>query len=134
MIVKLSPDVVAAIRAAPPIADYPGLLLALVNAHAVPKALAAAGWTFAVSRGRRGYCYSRRKLITIPKHALTSNKGPGYDVYYIHHECAHAAGIRNHGPAFMVELKRICPPDVIHYELGYKPRNARAAGIAENNC
>lgn len=29
----------------------------------------------------------------------------------------------------MEALKSVCPEDCIHYELGYKPRNAAAAGI-----
>jgi hypothetical protein len=56
-----------------------------------------------------------------------------YLTYYVAHELAHFAAPlgSQHGPAFMEQLKAICPPHVIHHELRYKPRNAAAAGIRE---
>lgn len=105
-------------------------LAALVAHNVVAQELIAARWTFKVSRGRRGFCYWVSRSITIPTHALVSEQ-PGYAEYYLAHEMAHAKAGKKaaHGPEFMDWLKRLCPPEFVHYELGYKPRNAKAAGI-----
>ena len=94
------------------------------------KSLITLGWTFYVVNQERGRCYHSRKWITIPLHAW-QRQSDGYLAYYIAHEAAHAYAGReaNHGPAFMNWLKRLCPANYLHYELGYKPRNAIAAGI-----
>lgn len=57
----------------------------------------------------------------------------GYAIYYVSHECSHviAGHSAKHGPDFMAVLKRICPVQYIHYETGYKPQNAAAAGISK---
>ena len=106
------------------------LLHTLVSHNCFALELVDAGWVFKVSKGKRGYCYGTKKVITIPKHALQSLH-PGYDQYYLAHEMAHAkAGkVAAHGPEFMEWLKYLCPPEFVHYETGYKPRNAGAAGI-----
>lgn len=86
---------------------------------------------------RCGRAYFKKRMITIPFHAINRPKGDGYTLYYLAHELAHIAdddaGTRDrskpHGPSFMQQLKRLCPPEYWHWELGYKPRNAAAAGI-----
>lgn len=104
--------------------------------------LRAAGWNFYSVDQRVGRCYYRHKIITIPKHAIM-HKQITYKIWYISHEMAHAfntfvtvnGAIRvydSHGPHFMEQLIRICPPDCVKHELGYKPRNAKSAGIGEN--
>lgn len=95
--------------------------------------LIADGWRIYCVNQSRGRCYGGwKKVITIPKWAVEKdNSKPGYSVWYISHELAHAyeANKWDHGPEFMDWLIRICPPEFVHYELGYKPRNAMAAGI-----
>lgn len=115
--------------------DYPALLVTLLGKNSMASELLSTGWRFRVSKGRRGYCYYRTKTITIPKHALRLSRGAGYDEYYLAHEMAHAKAGKAaaHGPAFMACLQSLCPPAYVHYELGYKPRNAKAAGIAERD-
>jgi hypothetical protein len=84
---------------------------------------------------RRGRAYCKRRQITVPVWAFTRPKGEGFVIYYLAHELAHIAdydaGNRNiqHGPVFMAAFKKLCPIEFQHFELGYKPRNARAAGI-----
>lgn len=92
--------------------------------------LDARGWKFLPVRTNRGRCYYDQKIITIPAHAYES-KREGYFEYYVSHEMAHAFAPRGsqHDSSFMAELKRICPPQFQHYEVGYKPRAAMAAGI-----
>lgn len=111
--------------------DYPGRLATLVAGNLHAQALLAKGWRFKVSKGRRGFCYWDTKSITIPTHALRNSRGVGYDQYYLAHEMAHAHAGRAaaHGAVFMDCLKRLCPAEFLHYELNYKPRNAKAAGI-----
>lgn len=102
------------------------------------------GWNFQISKGQRGWCHTKTKLVTVPAWAfdiesvrvLLLKRGFGvhlaerYAEYYLAHEASHAhKKILNHGANFMAELKRICHPDIIQLELGYKPRNAAAAGI-----
>ncbi len=93
---------------------------------------------------RRGFYQPSKKYITIPKWALDGRYAKynqeGFDYWYIAHELAHAVHCREdfhsycndkpHGPEFMAFLKKICPKEYWHYELGYKPRNASAAGIS----
>lgn len=86
-------------------------------------------WTFFLVAQRRGRCYYGERKITIPQWAY--KKGGEYRTYYIAHEMAHAydKARSGHGMEFMVCFKRICPPELWHHELDYKPRNATAAGI-----
>lgn len=88
------------------------------------------GWKFYAVDQDRGRCYYGSRVITIPVWVIT-RRSIGERIWYISHELAHSfAGWRaNHGSDFMEELKRICPPEFVHFELGYKPRNASAAGI-----
>lgn len=88
------------------------------------------GWKFYAVDQDRGRCYHGSKVITIPTWTI-DRRSLDYRVWYISHELSHAfAGWKaHHGPDFMEWLKRICPADCVHHELGYKPRNAAAAGI-----
>ncbi len=57
-------------------------------------------------------------------------------IQYIAHEIAHAytwidTKSWNHTDRFMEWMKIICPEDHWHWELGYRPRAARKAGISE---
>jgi hypothetical protein len=94
------------------------------------------GWKFYAVDSRCGACYYIQKVITIPCWALSSKDNPaGYKTWYISHEISHAIAwnrskCADHGPVFMNTLKEICPKYCVHYELGYKPRNAKAAGIS----
>ena len=86
------------------------------------------GWVFEITTGVRGYAVSRTRRITVPKWAF-ERSDPGYPEYYLLHEAAHAFGFYNHGPHFMAKFREICPEHLQHYELEYKPRNAKRAGI-----
>lgn len=92
-------------------------------------------WTFEVKDINRGYCSYTRKLIVIPKWAFYRTpervKDSQYYIYYICHEVAHIiAGVQEqHSSKFMRAFISICPQELQHYELQYKPRSAKAAGI-----
>lgn len=91
------------------------------------------GWRFFVVNSQRGMCYYEKKVITIPQWVTTKTKiDDGQFIQYVAHEMAHAyAGWQaHHGPEFMKELQCICPAWCIHWELEYKPRNAKSAGIS----
>jgi hypothetical protein len=98
------------------------------------------GYKFYVVDQTRGRCNMTHKVITIPLWCFTSlpfqvKLNTEYRLQYIAHELAHAYQYDedkyngNHGPRFMRWLKILCPPELLHYELSYKPRNAIAAGI-----
>ena len=91
--------------------------------------LEKSGWEFYAVSYCRGYCEHFDKVITIPEHAFEEETS--YLNWYLAHEMAHAyAGLEaKHGPRFMKELQRICPPEYIHHELTYQPKNALLAGI-----
>lgn len=93
------------------------------------RALLKDGWRIYCVSQSRGRCYGRERVITIPLWATKRDRT--FITWYISHELAHAYDrcLHNHGPQFMEWLKQICPADSIQHELGYKPRNARAAGI-----
>jgi hypothetical protein len=76
----------------------------------------------------RGYCHDS-KVITIPIWAI--DRDLSTKIWYICHEMSHAivGAWHHHDQTFMKKLIEICPKEAIHHELGYKPRNARAAGI-----
>lgn len=95
----------------------------------IQRDLIKAGWIFQMARVQRGKCIYSTQTIVLPAWLL--HKSESYQVYYLCHEMAHAlAGHKAlHGPAFMAELRRICPPQDLHWEALYKPRNALAAGI-----
>jgi predicted metal-dependent hydrolase len=93
--------------------------------------LSKQGWRFYITEQSRGRCQWGYRTCTIPAWVLAFPKEK--QTWYLSHEMAHAfAGWEaKHGPVFMDWLKKICPADCIHYELGYKPRNAMAAGIGK---
>lgn len=100
------------------------------------------GWKFKATTQRRGWCSYSQQLITLPAWVLAYateqkyEKQKGFFTYYLAHEVAHALTSPYkpaHGQEFMNKLKRICPPAFIHYELEYKPREAKAAGISYQN-
>lgn len=106
-----------------------------VKEHA--RNLQAAGWIFHITEQRRGWCSVLQKTITIPTWALSAEmqvKKPGYMIWYLAHEMAHAYDMckHMHGPEFMAWLIKLCPEEYLKYELGYKPRNAANAGITMN--
>lgn len=93
------------------------------------KKLSSDGWKFWIVDQKRGHCRYSIKEITIPTWA--KNRGAKYYTWYFCHEMAHALDTKrsHHGAEFMQILIDICPADCIEFELGYKPRNAAAAGI-----
>lgn len=100
-----------------------------IKQHA--RTLLAQGWKFYTVKQSRGRCYGGwRKVITIPTWVI-DRQDLSYRIWYICHEMAHAYDNckHNHGPEFMEWLKKLCPEEHIIHELGYKPRNAKAAGI-----
>ena len=97
------------------------------------------GWRIEIVKQSRGRCYYQSKLITVPEWALRDSR-EGFKTYYLCHEMAHAFHYQSpgfdhnadpHGSQFMDWLIRICPKQYLHYELGYKPRYAAAAGITQ---
>lgn len=95
----------------------------------IARELLSNGWRFYCVDQNRGTCYSGHRVITIPTWA--THRSIDYKIWYICHEIAHAlvSAAHGHDSVFMAKLIEICPPDCIHHELGYKPRNASAAGI-----
>jgi len=87
---------------------------------------------------RCGKAYYAKRVITLPIWVFTNPRGEGFALYYLAHELAHIANFdagtwnsrKPHGPAFMEEFKKLCPVKYQHFETGYKPRNAAAAGIS----
>lgn len=89
----------------------------------------ADGWRFYATKQTRGRCYYRSKVVTIPVWVIES-KLPGKKIWYVSHEVAHTYTPGDqHDQLFMAKLREICPEQYQHYEIGYKPRNALAAGI-----
>jgi hypothetical protein len=111
------------------------------------------GWTIWVTNTVRGRCAPNSKTLTVPTWALELAardkkihcNDTEYAIYYACHEIAHimapvAPTFRKpgekrrpprdiHGVAFMKAFMSICPARLQYFELGYKPRNAAAAGI-----
>lgn len=90
--------------------------------------------------------YMRKNAnITVPVWAVVrshtarsstaTSHDPEYAIYYACHEIAHAmtpdSRVRGvmHSPEFYVAFKEVCPKHLWHYETGYKPNLAAAAGI-----
>lgn len=96
------------------------------------EALAGGGkpWRVLGVDQNRGRCYYYERTITVPYWARAERTGEAHTVWYLCHEIAHIlAPGHGHDLVFMEALKRVCPPESIHYELGYQPRTAAAAGI-----
>lgn len=100
------------------------------------------GYQVFVTDTDRGRCCYENKTITVPQWAFDCTKrgrrkhkgDKRYREYYLAHECAHAitfeaTGERNHRGEFMNNFMRLCPRELWHFELNYKPGLARAAGI-----
>lgn len=88
------------------------------------------GWRYFVVEQNRGRCYHLHRVITIPLWVIRSTK-PGKKIWYVSHELAHTYTYGDkHGQRFMAKLREICPEDAQHWEIGYKPRAAIAAGIS----
>ena len=87
---------------------------------------------------RCGKAYFAKRTLTLPIWVFVNPRGEGFSLYYLAHELAHIANFdagtydyrKPHGPAFMEEFKKLCPIEYQHFEIGYKPRNAMAAGIS----
>lgn len=90
-----------------------------------------AGWKIFTVRQKRGRCYYRSKTITIPTWVVDMNREGTEKAWYIAHEISHsfAGWHAKHGPEFMRTLMMVCPKESVHWELGYKPKNAASAGI-----
>ena len=95
------------------------------------KALNSIGWQFLAVNAKRGYCSYKEKVITIPAHAF-SHRDKQYLTYYIAHEVAHAVTRQPHNEKFARFLKPLLTAEQYKYELAYKPRAAKAAGMAYN--
>lgn len=83
-----------------------------------------------------GYCDYDKKVLVIPAWVFDHDDSR-YWIYYLTHELAHAVNchynnpdiVSAHGKHFMEFFKLLCPERQQKYELQYKPRNAKAAGI-----
>lgn len=93
------------------------------------RALVEQGWKIVVADQRRGHCFFGSKSLITPLWAW--KLGTQYYSWYLSHEVAHACVGKghNHDQIFMSKLKELCPTDALHFELGYKPRAAKKAGI-----
>lgn len=108
------------------------------------------GVTMYVTDSNTGRFRVNSMTVTVPLWAYNhthkkTKDDPRYAIYYIAHELAHAWVYVNgesrdrqggddsmHGKKFYKEFKRLCPPDLWHYELEYKPQDAKRAGISPN--
>ena len=80
----------------------------------------------------QGWTHNNNLTSTIPLWA--KEKSQDYFIYYIAHELSHVVNFCNktndhHGKKFYEFFKLICPVDYQHFELGYKPQNAKKFGI-----
>jgi hypothetical protein len=99
----------------------------------------ALGFDVYVANWCRGWCYYDSSFIVVPSWLFKSKRSFNKRLtHYMAHELAHARCFFRHGddqdahgPKFFAEFKTVCPPELWHLELSYKPRNARAAGIKE---
>lgn len=85
-----------------------------------------------------GRAYYLNNTVTIPKWAFEYRR-KNFLKHYAAHELAHILayekygnGIAPHGSEFYSCLKKLTT-DTLHFELDYKPKNAAAAGIKNNN-
>ena len=80
----------------------------------------------------RGWTSSKNLSSTIP--LWSKEKSQDYFIYYISHELSHVIGFcdninDHHGKNFYKIFSDVCPVKYQHFELGYKPRNAKKFGI-----
>lgn len=82
-----------------------------------------------VKNTNRGHAYPETREVTIPKWVMDDPR-PGYRSYYVAHELAHVhAGETRHNKKFYESFVQLCPKSYQKFELAYKPRNAKSAGI-----
>lgn len=86
------------------------------------------------TNNRGGICYYQgdNPAITIP--TWSYRKGVEYLAYYVAHELSHAFAYQldkfpGHGAVFMKWFIRLCPLESQRFEIEFKPRFAKAAGI-----
>jgi hypothetical protein len=98
---------------------------------------------YVVNQDRGRFYSTEPMIITLPIWVMSENdRETGKFTWYVAHEMSHALNWLNrhhphrefdhHGPNFMACLKMLCPSWCIEHELGYKPRNAAAAGIGQH--
>lgn len=102
------------------------------------------GVTIYVTDSSNGRYRRSIKTVTVPVWAYNhTHKKTDYDaeyaIYYVAHELAHAwvhaeeeDDDSPHGARFYKWFKKLCPPHLWHYEIEYKPRDAKRAGISPN--
>jgi hypothetical protein len=100
------------------------------------------GVTIYVTDSNNGRYRRNIKTVTVPVWAYNhtaskTNDDPAYAMYYVAHELAHAwvhadggGDDSVHGARFYEWFKKLCPPQLWHYETEYKPRDAKRAGIS----
>ena len=100
------------------------------------------GVTIYVTDSNNGRYRASIKTVTVPvwayNHATKkTNDDSEYAIYYVAHELAHAwvhadgkGDDSTHGARFYKWFKKLCPPQLWHYETEYKPRDAKRAGIS----
>lgn len=108
-----------------------GILQTRVSERGIP---VPPGWDIYVTDSNKGYARSNSQTCTVPLWSYRHDD-PDHAIYYIAHELAHAwtyvngGDVQLHGRDFYKEFKRLCPPQLWHFELAYKTRDARRAGI-----
>ena len=108
-----------------------GILETRVSERGIP---VPPGWDIYVTDSNKGYARSDSQTCTVPLWSYRHND-PNHAIYYISHELSHAwvyvngGNVQLHSRDFYKEFKRLCPPQLWHFELGYKIRDARRAGI-----
>ena len=91
-------------------------------------------WVFICVDQSRGAAYYDRHVVTIPKWVFLDSR-KNYAYYYTAHEIAHIynkcidGNGNQHDKGFYTWFTSICPLELQHHELKYKPRYASAAGI-----
>ncbi len=97
------------------------------------------GWSW-VGNVRRHYVTIPLWTLENPKNArsqknMTDAEAERYFEYYVLHELAHVLqhldnpNDSGHSELFYSHFTRICPEEIQHFESGYKPRLAKAAGV-----
>lgn len=101
------------------------------------------GITLYVTNTTCGRFCNKNMNITVPTWALELNPSDvsihendaEYAIYYACHEIAHALSDKTrvrgvmHSTEFYARFIEVCPAHIQHFELGYKPALAAAAGI-----
>ena len=101
------------------------------------------GVTIYVTDSHCGRYRVNAQTVTVPVWAYNATPAkthgdPNYAIYYVAHELAHAWADHDgndpndHNDDFYEWFKKLCPPELWHYELEYKTRGARRAGITDS--